>query len=232
MCRMFLLSLGALFYGSSIHGSPVITFCVRPYTELVRIVTINDLQDIISLPGGIERTHFAYQSHTPAIQGVYATYAGQIAFSDCTGRITFNLKYSKKEITLVVTDHIYPLRMSGLTVQKFVIDDADEVRYYKYARVVNEALQKPVWRVTRLPVPKSLQIPLDGIVVFARPEDIFIVEGDYVAESGANYVLPDMYVISEQSMAEHTMRILTVNYLMEPIKKKIQRDKSRIALVI
>lgn len=196
------------------HNPYIITFFFRPYKEFDQLLKSHeDLTKYLAHPGNISHAildTIALQS----VAGIYVTYAGTVAHSNNDGQIIVPRKQVKEELPVIVTDKLYPVTFEGNTIHHFEVNSVEEADYYLYKREMNSKHNGLVWNISELQKPATKAIPLGALIIIAKPDDIFIIEGPYATEKSPHFILPNIYISTTANSAANALEFVTVNRFM------------------
>ncbi len=179
-------------------ASPIITFFLSPLiiktTENSKVSL--DFSNIEKLSKNLLKYELLPELEPDFHQkpiGLYVSYKGFLDMTDENGQIYLPRKHAEDKITIIVTKHIYPIILEGQTVEFFVRKKGGDAAYYELTRTKDEKTGVFTWETKKIPTPTSIKIPLDALIFYAAPRDIFIPEGTTIASGGPNLVLPTAY---------------------------------------
>src|SRR5207245_747100 len=112
-------------------------------------------------------------SYTP-IAGICATYAGYITTSDYNGEIIFPRKHQSPIINVLVTTAIEPIPLFENTISHWNLLADVPVAMYEYEEKYDKEKDEHFWETKRVDIPADKKIPLNTIILIAKPTNIFI----------------------------------------------------------
>lgn len=187
---------------SSLLSDPIITLFIRPYPHISK----NETQQVSSrntLQGLIQ----------PCIgAGIFATYAGFLNVSDCNGQLQFPRKQEHPSVHLLVTDTITPLMINGMTVDHWELNSTASANFYILEFNQDSDTHLYYWNARHAPLPENGIIPLDTIIIFAQPHDIYLPIGITLADNTPNFVLPPLYIKKEIDITTLDLYVLNVKH--------------------
>lgn len=194
--------------------------CARefPQEKLMDIVTSHETMGHEILKG-----HLA----SPLVQGIYVTYLGYITFTDYNGQIMLPNKEHKNELTVVVTNHIYPvMEPTGNTVNHFQTAPESPADFYLFSLTQDEKDHTAHWHIKKIDRPASGRIPRHALVILAQPHDVEIQQGTFATIWGPHFILPDVYVHTHVETPLSVLRFIKNNRFFEPlvIERKFQEQ--------
>lgn len=183
------------------------------------------------------------KNHLQVVGGVPVTYFGMGNILQPDATTEFPRKHVKPndETTIIVVKRIYPIIKKGETVERFIRKKSEPAAYYSIKRVKNPATNDFYWESKKLETPKNLSIPVEAIVICAKPDEIYIPEITTSAIAGQNLILPTIYptTLFRRGSPVNTMSFLKISKYFEPVRKayrfaKTQDDKNidRVAVMI
>lgn len=167
---------------------------------------------------------------TPPFSGAYITYYGSVTTIDELGKAIFPRRGNDEEVTLVVTKGIRPIVIQGNTVEQLKRKKKTAAAYYLFKRTTNE--NGCFWEVSKLPLPENRVIPPLALILYARPEDIFVPEGVFTASCGPDLVLPTIYPTRKFNGYLNALSFMKISKYFAPIHKTYKYLKDRYAVMI
>jgi len=158
--------------------------------------------------------------------GIFATYHGYLALSAPDGQISFPLWHPDPVVHLVITDRVTPIMMQSNTVHHWEIEEKTPASMYKLARTKDPNSDLFFWNVTEEKIPDNLIIPFDAILIFAKPDTIYVPTGIVLAQDSPNLHLPDIYVKPEINKLSNALYVLYLKHFFGSIRRSIKREKT------
>jgi hypothetical protein len=115
----------------------LITFFIKPYEEDLSSKQQLDFEDTMAQPARISRFMLKKSLKNTSYQGIYATYAGLVTYSDANGQITFPRRQTNDDVTLVITPRLQPRVIHGNTVQRLFLREGFPAVFYNLQRTVD-----------------------------------------------------------------------------------------------
>lgn len=156
--------------------------------------------------------------------GIFATNRGYLTISDQLGQIAFPYKLSKPVIDLLITPKIQPVMMFGNTVHHWQLEPHSHAVMYRYILEQDASTKLYYWTVQQIALPQNGQIPLNAVILFAKPHNIYIPLGITPTKESANYVLPDMYVKKGINNASQSLYLLELKHLFGSVRHLDKND--------
>ncbi len=166
--------------------------------------------------------------------GLYATYYGFSSYLNSNGQITFPRKTTKDKIVLIITKQLYPIITQGQTVNYFIRLQDTPIAYYECTRHFDNVVKQYYWETRQIEAPRSSIIPVDAIVLHAKPNELYIPEGFSKTIGGQNLILPIIYPTKELNHSYSSLAFLKIKKFFAPIvpNTEIKRSGDRYSLLI
>lgn len=217
----------SIFSLSSLFAAPTVTFFLRPYPFF-----------------DPKKSDLSYcETHKPAspgcdVSGIFATYTGQLDASNLNGQIEFNLRQAKPIFDILVTNKITPILSAHNTIHHWEIEQGTLASFYHLERKHDPSSKSFFWRITPKKLPENNIIPLETILIFAKPKDIFmpIAEGQkesiIISDENINLTLPDMYIRHEIDKMENALYVLNIKNFLAPVDIEYKKNGTQYATYI
>ena len=209
----------------------ILTLFMRPYPK----VQIGDIQRFVSSlthPTKTARSTLKHSSQAYSVAGVMASYAGYLTFSDPHGQISFAQKHEASRIYLVVTTAITPILMMSNTIAHWELEVGTPAAFYLIERNIDPETTLTYWKTTALDIPDDNKIPLESIIIFDRPKDVYIPEGITPIKQTPNLVLPDIYLKQPQNAQEQALYLLNLRMFFGPVENHYRTEPTRYIKII
>lgn len=190
-----------------LSASSTITFFFRPYPLV---------NDIATMPS----------RQLTDVSGIFVTYAGQLDASRTTGQVKFVRKQTDPIISLVVANKVTPILGPRNTVIHWEIERGSSADLYQIQRSYDEASKIYYWSITKGVVPSQGILPIQTILIFAHPNDIYVPEGITVTDDNVNFALPDIYVKHSIDKMAYALYVLGIKNFFSPINLEFKRNDS------
>lgn len=228
MKRLFILSTSFFIFSvAPLMPAPTVTFFLRPYP----------FYD----PKNPKLTYCEIHDFTtPAcdVSGIFATYAGQLDSSNLNGQIEFNLKQVKPAFDLLITNKATPILTAHNTVHHWEIEQGTPAALYHIERKHDPDSKTHFWHITQKKLPETNIIPLETILIFAEPKDIFIPlatnqkESIIIADENINLTLPDIYVKQGIDKTGNALYVLNIKNFLAPVDLEYKKNGTHYATYI
>lgn len=209
----------------------ILTLFVRPYPK-IRTDDADRLVASLTHPTKTARITLKYSSQPYSVAGVMASYAGYLTFSDPHGQITFAQKHEASHITLVITPTITPIFMMSNTIHHWEIEIGSPAACYLIERKIDPETTLTYWQTTAIDTPEDSAIPLESIIIFDRPKDIYVPEGITPIKQTPNAVLPDIYLKQAQSAQEQALYLLNLRMFFGQVIHHYRTEPTRYIEII
>lgn len=164
------------------------------------------------------------------VNGIFATYAGFLSTSNADGQIAFPIRHNAPMIYIIVTNRVTPINMNSMTIAYWEFEEKAPVAVYKMERKKDNKSGLFFWEVTQEAVPQDRRIPLTSILIFAKPESVYIPLGITVTDDAPNLHLPDIYVKPEINKLSDALYVLYLKHLFGQIKPALKRENKDNAI--
>ncbi|MGE0206572.1 MAG: hypothetical protein AB7R69_01870 [Candidatus Babeliales bacterium] len=202
-----------------------INFFIRPYPEDEKEFDHKKHLNNLITPGKTLAKTFKnnYLKNTSNL-GLFGSYAGYLALSDMDGLMTFPRKQQKDAFKLLITPRIIPIFMIGNTIHHWQLDPLSQAQMYSIERIQDPATKDWLWQTKQIALPTNNIITLDTIVLFAKPQNIYVPEGITITNNNPQLVLPDIYAKKGLNVAAQALWVLTVRQFFGPLKSLVQKQ--------
>lgn len=224
----FLFIVACFSYYPSTSADNLLTFFLSPYPQLLKQDQCDEALANITQPGRLAEYCVYGILDKDIISGIFATYAGYLATSDDIGQITFPLLHTKPTVNVLVTNRLTPIMMLGNTLHHWELEKGVPAAMYAFDKEFDEATQLSFWNAHPVELPQNGHIPVDTVVILAKPHYIYIAEGiTPIEQPGPHYILPTMYVKKGINLAAHALYMLNLNNFYAPIKDMYKQGQAR-----
>jgi hypothetical protein len=230
--QILVCSVTAFMYIPTTHCDEVITLFMKPYPLLPNNDYGHQVSRKLKEPGAIAHhtLHGILQKHL--VSGIFSTYHGYLGISDYNGQTTYPRKLLEPVLYLLVTTRITPSVVTANTLDHWELETDTPAQMYKFERKKDEYVGLSYWDVKEMPLPEDSIIPRETIIIFARPQDIYVAEGVSEASDRPNLVLPDIYVKKGIKIYSSTLYVLNIRQFFGAVKLMKQiRDMGYSELV-
>jgi len=222
---IILCILTPFVYNRNVECSHTIIINLFPYPDNSDALRLTQK---IQQPGKIAK----YTLHNtfargPVVGGIFATYAGYLTTSSPDGIITFPLKHVEPEFELVVTPSIAPVIMLGRTVSHWELIPSLPVQWYHAKRYHDEENDIYYWDINeknREDFPENNILPLDTIVLFSKPDKIYVAEGVTPTTRNPQLVLPPIYIKRNKFKIQQALLVLDIRNLFSGVDYEYKRE--------
>jgi len=161
-------------------------------------------------------TEGAWRSGSGA--GIFSSYAGYMTVSPASGLISFPLVQSKPSFHLVVTRKVVPVVAFGNTIDHLAFDKAEQVGFYTIEREKDDVSGALFWRIAKADVPADNKLPLDSIILFAKPKNVEPALGETPTKPGQHFILPDVQVKKGVKIVQRSLYVLSISHFFKPVR--------------
>lgn len=174
----------------------------------------------VEKPGKMPKSEMQALLKPAAINGVFISYSGFIDATDMNGLVSFARKHADPHITLVITKEVKPLYTFGNTVHHWELKN-NNATLFSIRKEFDAATKTSYWEAKKTPLPANNIIPLEGVIIFANPEDIYVPEGITPEKnSSQNLFIPPIYIKKNTNIVDNVLETLNVTHLLRPEKKR------------
>ena len=247
----FIINLNTLYASDAI-----ITFYVHkyPYFKNKSEKTVQSSQEIsqkIQQPDYILNQIIKHYTYTKEIPGVMCFYAGNIAFSDATGQVTFSRLQQDKEIYIIITPEILPAYILGpTTIHHWVLNPQYESAKYLITQTFDETTQLYYFETKKVAAPDpeaeapnpeaaapnpetaDLNIPLNSIIIISDPQYVFIPEGATFTEYSPNLTLPNIYIKKGFCFIHNSFYDLSIKHYFDKAASSYKQEELSISQIM
>lgn len=169
------------------------------------------------------------KNHLRAVGGVPVTYFGIGGLLQPDAEATFPRKHADDTATIIIVKRIYPIIKKGETVERFIRKKSEPAAYYSIKRSKDPITENSYWEAKKIETPKNLSIPVEAIVICAKPDEIYIPEIITSAIAGPNLILPTIYptTLFKRGAPVNTMSFLKISKYFEPVRKAYRYAKTQ-----
>ncbi len=166
------------------------------------------------------------QAIQPFPAGLYATYYGFSSYLNANSQIIFPRKSNSDTVLLIVTKQIYPIITRGRTVNYFIRRPELDAAFYEFKRIKDSKTDKYFWQTQEIKAPKSAQIPVDAIILHAKPNELYIPEGISKTIGGEHLILPIIYPTKELARSYGSLNFLKIKKYFSPVEARTEIKRS------
>jgi hypothetical protein len=205
--------LGAFFFTVlTINADYRIVFFARSLPDISTQLDIDKIvPESLTHPQAIISRVVNARLPSHPVSSLCATYAGVLALSSYPdGQIIFPRKQQSEAFMLVVTPIVEPVIMLGKTVHHLSLIKP-WVAYW-IERKIDKNSGLYYWETTpQHGIDKDI-IPLNAIVIFAQPHDIYVPLGITLTSASPQLMLPDVYVRRGFDIVSRILQILKIKH--------------------
>jgi len=204
------------------YADPILNFFFQPYPD----VKTEDIHTGLRKSGYIASHKVNGMLDHNCCAGIISTYAGYLGVSNRDGQTFFPLKHHNKEkyIYIVVTDTIVPIVILGNTVNHLQFDKHAAVAYFKATKKQDDKTGLFFWDVQIEKRPHDGRIPLESLIIIAKPDYIYVPIGISPADNASDFLLPPMYVKQGIHSVENSLYVMTLSHFFRPTRIEYKKD--------
>jgi len=221
-----ILFLAVILVHANLCADNVITFFMRPFPHLpeTREVTAEQAarkSEKLQKPGKIAKYTLRSLLESNAASGIFCTYKGQLAISNSDGQVVFARRQREPDLHVLVSQKINPIFEYGQIINHWETEVGVPAQLYLVKQEEDIATDMVFWNVTKVE-PEKRTVPLDAIVIFAKPKHILVPEGISLTKKGSQLILPDMYIKKNVDKLTNSLYVLNLKRFFSPNKRKYQ----------
>lgn len=209
-----------------------ITFFAREYPTFAKEATnFAHKKDKLAHPSYPHMQKIKQLLDPDVSNGIFATYDGYLTLSAPDGQLSFPNRIDWNDnkppkLHLIITNRVTPIMMNSATVHHWEIEEKTPAAVYKLERTKDPNSDVYFWNVTEEKIPENLIIPLDGILIFAKPDTIYVPTGIVLTENSPNLHLPDIFVKPEINKISNALYVLYLKHFFGQIRRSIKLEKT------
>lgn len=207
---------------TQMDANPTITFFFKPSSDIEKMMRI------FKKPGTLAKSMVNGMVDHVSIAGIPVLYSGYITASDYDGEVIFPRKHHKSAVTIVVTPELTPIALFENTVHHWELIPGVPAAMYSCEQKYNDKTEQHYWESKEISVPVDRKIPLESIIVVAKPKNIIIPSGIMPTRETANLVLPPVYITRGINIIENSTYMLTLRHLFRPVDLQNKREPIQI----
>jgi len=205
-------------HNPTVWCDPVITFFVKPYPIVSDKQYAQSLVDEFARPGKLAAHAIYGVGRDDIVAGLFSTYAGFLDTSNLNGQTSYPRMHEEPKLSLVVTNKITPIIMIGNTIHHWEFEAGTPVRMYSVERKQDDETELYYWSVEPEDLPENNRIPLDALVLLAKPKYVYVPLGITPTNDSPNLLLPDMYVKRGLNIASNALYVLNLKHFFGELR--------------
>lgn len=203
-------------------SSPIISFFFKPFVDHEK------LTEKLKKPGKIAKHTLHGIADHPPITGICVLYSGYITSSDYEGEVIFPLKHAKPEIKIVITTELKPIPLFENTIHHWEFIPNTPTEMYTVSHIYNENSKSYEWHTDPVKLSQNHEIPLNAIIIIAKPKDIVVSLETQPTIKSTNLILPPIYVKKGINIIKDTSYLLFIRHFFKPTVIKGKREPLRL----
>lgn len=220
-------SIACFFIKLMVWPDPVITFYLKPYPIIPGNDYCHEVTKNLKQVGKISQQCIFGIMDKRLPVGIFATYGGYLNVSDSIGELSFPYKQTKPMVNLLITAKIIPIMMAGNTVHHWEIDENTPATMFRFEIKKDALTNLSYWQVQPALLPTNNSIPLETIIILAKPHHIYVPIGITPTQETANLVLPDIFVKKGLNNVAQSLYALNLKHLFGPVRFLNKTDPKR-----
>lgn len=158
-------------------------------------------------------------------RGIFATYGGYLVVSNLNGQITFPRMQQKTDFILIITERIKPILMIGNTIHHWELTNMP-ADIYSISRKQHAETKLFYWDVQKTTKPDASIIPINSIVIFAKPKNIIVPLGITITNDNQQLTLPPLYVVKNNTISIPALETLQVRQFFGTIHLENKKENA------
>lgn len=233
MSYKIIIFITLFLYLPSARAESILSFFFVPYPTAFPLEHAQEISSKLAKPGFIAK-HTVYNQHNPTpVAGIFSTYAGYINVSDTNGQTEFPLMHFKfPGVTLIITTKLTPIIMGGNTISHWELEEGTPATLFTVEKKQDDKTKLFYWNTIEKIYPENRRIPLDSLIIIARPPDIYVPIGATLARRSPHLLLPDLYVKKGIKLVGNTLYMLNLNHFFGPIHYYYQKHPKRYSQLL
>ncbi len=216
----------ALVTASLVHAGPKMIVSFRRYPALEERLNIEKLHATLQNPQKMIRKVLRTYLPSYSVADIFASYGGYLGISDDTGSIIFPHRHQDAATNLLITLHAEPIIMLGKTVHHWEIPATSKTAMYRMTRSQDNETGLYVWTVAETDLPADRRIPLDTVIIFAKPKDVYMPIGVSITNKNPQLVLPEVYVRTSINSPPYALQLLSVKHFFRTLRPLDQKGET------
>ncbi len=229
---LYLIMFLAGLHIPCIYPESIITFFMQPYPSEYSNDVANSVQDKLQKPGKSAKYSYQGLAYPDRVSGIFSTYAGYITTSGVNGQTSFPRKQAENELNLFITPALTPVTMVNATLQHWELEQGTPVACYKASKQQDSSTLVYFWNVEKIKAPKNNIIPLDTIVIFAKPHYIYVPIGVTPTHDSPNLVLPPLYIKKGIKNVHEALYVMNIKHYFAPIRFQYKKEPTGYLRII
>ncbi len=216
----------ACFVHHGTYADAQITFFMRQYPTLAANDYTQEVSDGLRKPGALAHHSMHGILNKCIASGIFSTYGGYLATSDCDGQTNFPRLHDRPIIYFVITNHVTPIVITHHTLHHWELEPGKPAAMYKAERKYNPQSNLYFWDVEQVDLPADNRIPVEAVVIFTKPNYVYVPTGVTVTQDTPNLVLPPIYVKKGIKIYQSTLYVLNIKQFFgqtNPLYKKMDK---------
>jgi hypothetical protein len=163
--------------------------------------------------------------YQPVINNIYGIYNGNLARSNDIGLLTFPRTTQKEDFVFIVTPEIKPTFLLSNTIKQWKIVKPEETAFFQIKKHKDPETKLHYWKVLQISQPKKNIVPIQSIVIIAKPKNIYVPLGATPTTKYPNLVLPPFYAKRTLDRIHNALFVLNIKQFFAPVRVQTKSDK-------
>jgi hypothetical protein len=208
-------------------SDPILTFYFRPYPILPDDPYCHTVTKSLKELGKISQQCVFGILDKQIPSGIFVTYAGYLNVSDIFGDISFPYKQTKPIINILITPKVEPVMTAGNTVDHWIVSPKTPSSMVTFELKQDGVTKLDYWDNRVSDLPTNGEIPIETIIILAKPHHVYIPMGITPTQPSVNMVLPDIYVKKGLNNTSQALYALNLKHLFGTVRYLNKPDKMR-----
>ncbi len=151
--------------------------------------------------------------------GIFASYHGYLATSDSAGEIMLPRKHQDTSFSLLICTDPEPVFMLENTIHHWQVKPTSATAFYTIERKQDDQTKFYFWNVKKDILPEDHHLPINTLIIFASPDEIYVPEGASITTKSPHLQLPDLYVKSSIKTDQNALSVIDLRTFFDPVNR-------------
>lgn len=224
--NLFLI-IPCFIFVNTAYADALIVLDLKPYPLVAESEHCQELTRNLKIPGAIAQHCIFGVLDKDLVVGVFATYGGYLNVSDAYGILAFPYKHTAPKVNLLITSRLTPIMMSGNTIHHWELVQGAAADMFSIERKQDENTKVYFWDTQRKSLPDNARIPLETVIILAKPHHIYVPVGITPTQISQHLVLPNIFIKKGLNLISHALYALNLKHLFGPIRYEYKKEPQR-----
>lgn len=202
------LSLTFFLIIPNIWAIPIIEVTFQPQQEEYTQRLIKKIKK----NGSLGHYGLAQSIHHPSEAGIFASYSGFLGSSNNIGTIIFPRKHVETKLFVVITPEIMPIAINAFTIHHWELIKGQPVECYMFELQEDQTTHETFWHTIKISAPENGIIPVEALIIFAKPKYFHIIQDTSPSLPGSNLLLPPIYISKGINVMKNALYVLHIRH--------------------